>query len=118
LLLNAFDSEDEEDDEEEDEDEEKKEPIKEWLKRKLLTTRRWIVPLKTTVITQPTANGSATNQVQSPGKKTVVKTSKPQPRREIETAADGAGIKKGMTTGKVMWGDWYLWWMNFFFVGA
>ena len=88
LLLNAFDSEDE-DDGEDGSDGEQKEPIQEWLKRKLLTTRRWVVPLKNPV-TQTTANGSATNEVHSPGKKTtVVKVQKPIPHRELSTADAG-----------------------------
>ncbi|KXJ05965.1 Sodium channel protein 1 brain [Exaiptasia diaphana] len=87
LLLNAFDSEDEEEDEDEDEDGEDKEPFRDWLKRKLFTTRRWIVPLKNNV-PQSTANGSATNQIQTPGKSTVVKATKPLPRRDLESPTD------------------------------
>lgn len=91
MLLNAFDSEDGEEEEDEDEEGEEKEPFRDWLKRKLFTTRRWIVPLKNN-LPQSTANGSATNQIQAPGKSTVVKATKPIPRRDLESADAGMMI--------------------------
>jgi predicted nucleic acid-binding protein len=84
-LLNAFDGEDDDDDD--DDEDEDKEPILEWLKRKLSSTRRWVIPLQQEKV-HFSANGSAMNEVHSTERKVVVRVQKALPHRKLSVASE------------------------------